>query len=479
MINKNLLSKVLTAALLTMIAAAGVSAQTMADVDNVVQKVIDSKAIPGAGVAVVRDGKVLFTKGYGVADADAGTPVTVNTGFQIASVTKQFTAAGILLLAEKDKLKLDDPVGNYVSNLPAKWNVVTIRQLLNQVSGLPNYTAGGKLVNTKAYTHDEIIDLVRETPMSFEPGTRWEYSNTNYFLLGMVIEKVSGKSYPDFMRDRIFKPLGMDSTLVNTSGLVIKSAAIGYAPDKGKWRKVSDDPSQPYAAGAIVSTPVDMAKWTLAVTQGKLLKKTSWDEALASGKTSDGKPTNYGFGWSLGKLGDVPYIAHSGGIAGFGAYHVRFPADNLSVVVMTNAGGPSAQIANDIAGLYLPNVASALAAEAKAREAARNVAAIEDKDPENTKFLRGVFEGMLRGEGDPALFSADFQKVLFPDRITQLKGPLGSQGPIKSFELLTDETADGNKLRRYRVTLESGMKVRVLFTLDPQGKIAGTGVRPE
>ena len=475
---RNLLARVLFLAFVA--AAVGVQAQTAVDVDAVVQKAIDAKIIPGAGVAVVRNGKVLFTKGYGLADFDAGTPASEKTAFQIASVTKQFTAAGIMLLVEDGKIKLDDTLGKYLPDVPAKWGGVTIRQLLNQISGIPNYNAGERLDGNKIYTKAEIIDLMRDVPMTFEPGTRWEYSNTNYFLLGLVLEKVSGKPYAEYMRERVFKPLGMDSTVVNSKGLALKNAASGYSPAKGKWTRTEiGDPGLPYAAGAIVSTPADMARWAVAVGEGKLLKKASWDEVFASGKTADGKPTNYGFGWHAAKLGETGYLYHSGGIAGFGAYHARFPADNLSVVVMTNTVGTSTQIANDIAGVYLPKFAAALSAEAKAREAARNAKAIEDTDPETTKFLRSVFEGMLRGEGDPALFDAEMQKFLFPDRIKQLKGPLGGQGPIKNFELLTAENPNGSKVRRYRVTLESGMKVRVLFTLDPQGKIAGASVRPE
>jgi CubicO group peptidase (beta-lactamase class C family) len=316
--------------------------------------------------------------------------------------------------------------------------------------------------------------------MDFEPGKKWVYSNTNYFLLGMVIEKVSGKTYPDFMRERIFKPLGMSSTLVNTSGLQIKNAAVGYDQNKGKWQRAAlDDPSQPFAAGAIVSTPADMAKWALAVNEGKLLKKASWDQAFATGKLADGTPTNYGFGWQMGKLGDTSYISHSGGISGFGSYHLRFPSENLSVVVMTSTGGQGTRLANDIAGVYLPKVAAALAAQQAAQLAAKNALPIADTDPETTKLLRTVVEGMVAGQGDPSLFSAEMQKFLFPDRITQLKGPFASQGPVKAFDLITAENVDGAKRRIYRVTFESGMKIRVTFTVDAEGKIAGANVRPE
>lgn len=472
---KNLFAKVLFLALLTV--TFGVSAQTVADVDAVVQKMIEAKKIPATGVALVRDGKVVLAKGYGAADVEAGTAANENTAFQIASVTKQFTAAGIMLLIEEGKLKLDDTLSKYVPDGSVKWGGVTIRQLLNQISGIPNYTAGGKLVGEKSYTKAEILGLVKDLPLEFEPGTKWAYSNTNYFLLGMVIEKVSGKSYPDFMSERIFKPLGMTSTAVNTSGSKIKNAAAGYELAGGKWRKVElVDPSQPFAAGAIVSTPADMAKWALAVEEGKLLKKSSWDEAFATGKLVDGKPSSYGFGWRMGNLGETVFMGHSGGINGFGSFIARFPAENLSVVVLANtSGGAPQQLAFEIAGVYLPKVAAALAAES----ASKNAAAIVDADPETSKFLRQVFEGLVRGEGDPVLFSAEMQKVMFPDNIKQLKGPLGSQGPLKSFELLTAENGDGAKRRTYRATFESGLKVRANFTINAQGKIAGANVRPE
>ena len=474
----DLFPKVLLLTLCAVSFGVAASAQTIADVDAVVQKAIDAKAIPAAGVAVVRDGKVVLAKGYGAADIETGTLANENTAFQIASVTKQFTAAGIMLLVEDGKLKLDDTLGKYVPEVPAKWSGITIRQLLNQISGIPNYTAGGKLVNDKVYSRAEIIDLVKDLPQRFEPGTKWEYSNTNYFLLGMVIEKVSGRSYPDFMRDRIFKPLGMNSTFINTSGLKFKNAATGYSRADGKWEKAKlDDPSQPFAAGAIVSTPVDMAKWSIAVSEGKLLKKTSWDEALAPGKLTDGKLTNYGFGWEVGKLGEASYLAHSGGIAGFGSYHVRFPAENLSIVVLTSTPGRATGLANEIAGVYLPKVAAALAAQKAAQEAAKNAAPMADADPDTTKFLRTVFEGLIKGEGDPALFSGEFQKSMFPDRIKQ-PTPMTGQ-TLRSFELMSAENADGTKRRQYRAAFESGMKVRVFFTVDAQGKISGVGVRPE
>ena len=451
-------------------------AQTEASIDSMVQKWIDAKMIPGAGVAVVRNGKIILAKGYGAANAEAGTKANKNTAFQIASITKQFTAAGIMLLVEDGKVKLDDGLGKYVPDVPEHWRGVTVRQLLNQVSGIQNYAASRKIVADKNYTQAEILGFVRDIKPLFEPGTKWHYSNTNYFLLGMIIEKVSGKSYPDFMRERIFKPLGMNLTTVNTSGLKIENAALGYKLADGNWQKAAlGDPSQSFSAGAIVSTAADMAKWAFALSEDKLLKKSSWDQAWLPAKLSDGKSTVYGFGWEISKIYGTNYIGHGGKISGFSSYIARFPDDNLSVVVLVNNDDARKEpLAFDIAGLYLPKVGAALAAE----RATKNADSIEDTDPATTKFLRETFEKMITGDVDQNIFSPEMQKALFPDEIKTLKLILGSQGQIKAFDLIKSETKQSVKSRDYRATFEK-MKVRLNFTINAEGKIAKAIINPE
>jgi hypothetical protein len=193
-------------------------------------------------------------------------------------------------------------------------------------------------------------------------------------------------------------------------------------------------------------------------------------------KLSDGKSSDYGFGWRTGKIGETNFMGHSGGISGFTSFIAHFPNDNLSVVVMVNNAGPVTQaLAFDIAALYLPKVAAALAAQ----NAAKNAAPIEDADPATTKFLRQTFEKMITGDVDQNLFSPEMQKVLFPNAINQLKPFLSSQGPIKTFELITAETTPTLKRRVYRVTFESNTKIALTFTVNAEGKIAGALVRPE
>lgn len=450
-------------------------AQTIADVDATVQKLVDSKTIPGAAVAIVRDGKVVLTKAYGAADIEAKVSADENTKYEIGSVTKQFTAEGIMMLVEDGKVNLEDSVVKYLLDVPEIWKSVTVRQLLNQVSGIKNYTAVNKIVLEKEYTAKEILDMVRDLPLEFEPGTKWQYSNTNYYLLGLIIEKASGKSYADFMKERIFKPLGMNSTFVNTSGLKIEKKAAGYSPNKDGWHlQAPANPTQPFAAGAIVSTAADMAKWEIALETGKLLNKNSYEQMWTSGKLADGKLTNYGFGWQVSKIGEVDFFGHNGGIAGFSSQILRFPKENLSVAVLVNgATRETDKLAYTIAGLYLPKVAEALAErEKKVNETAA------DTDEATTKFLRETLEKFAAGEDVKDRFTPDAQANLFPDKAAQLKGLLSNFGAIKSFELVMDETIPQGKRRSYRVSF-AAVKVRFTFAVTPEGKIASLALRPE
>lgn len=452
-----------------------VSAQTVSDVDAVVQKLAESKQIPGAAVAVVRDGKIILAKGYGAENIETKTPADENTVYEIASVTKQFTAAAIMLLVEDDKIKLDDALGKYLTDVPESWQAVTIRQLLNQVSGIPNYTAAGKIRIEKKYAPEEILQMVADMPLEFAPGTRWQYSNTNYFLLGLVIEKVSKKSYAEFMKERIFKPLKMNSTQINTSGLKIEKKAVSYSINKDGWKKeINADPSQPFAAGAVVSTASDMAKWALALESEKLLKKNSLNEIWTAAKLSDGKTTDYGFGWQISKIGETDFVEHNGGIAGFTSHILRFPNENLSVAVMVNTGTPATRkLAYEIAGLYLPKFGAAVAGREK--KASQTLA---DKDEATTKFLRETFEKMIAGTVDQNLFTPEMQKLLFPDRVAQLKSFLGTQGAIKSFDLVEDSSDESIKRRAYRVSFDR-LKVRISFAVNAEGIITGVNLRPE
>ncbi len=196
-------------------------------IDDYVLGVIQKRHIPGVSVAIVKNGKLLQAKGYGLANVELSVPATEKTVYQLASVTKQFTATAIMMLVEQGKLGLGDKISKHLPDLPAAWKEVTIRHLLNHTSGIKSYTSVKDFFKTarKDYTHREILDLVAKDPLEFAPGEKWRYCNTGYFLLGMIIEKVSGKTYGEFLDERIFKPLGMTQTRVNDLHAIIPNRA--------------------------------------------------------------------------------------------------------------------------------------------------------------------------------------------------------------------------------------------------------------
>jgi len=437
-------------------------------VDAVVAGLMQQRHVPGASIAVVRDGKLLLAKGYGHANVELEAPATADTVYQLASVTKQFTAAATLLLIDDGKLALEDKVTERLSGLPASWKDVTVRHLLTHTSGIPSYTSQRKFNETprKDFTAEELIKVVAELPMDFQPGEKWSYNNTGYYLLGMLIEKVSGRSYGEFLDERIFKPLGMKDTRVNDLSAVIPRRAHGYT-----WRgKLVNgeyvSPTQPFAAGALVSTVKDMAKWDAALYTDHPLKASLREQSWTAEKLTGGAATTYGFGWGIDQVNGHRLIQHGGGIPGFSTQISRFVDDRLTVIVLTNLdGGGAGVLARGVAGVYVP----ALAPEERK--------AIEDKDLATTATLRRVFEDMAKGTIDPSLF-AESAREFFTERAKEAKTVLGQMGALRSFELLAEQTDGAGRTRMYRVTLGT-TRLLANFHLNKEGRITAAGIRPE
>jgi D-alanyl-D-alanine carboxypeptidase len=296
---------------------------------------------PGAIVLVTQDGKTVLRKAYGMADVAKGRAMTPDTAMRLGSITKQFTAVGILLLLDEGKLALDDEIGKYLPDYPTHGRRITIEHLLTHTSGIVSYTSkAGFSRNAEAdRSVSQVIDSFKNDPLDFEPGTRWAYNNSGYFLLGAVIEKVSGQTYANFMAERIFKPLDMRHSAYEGYERSPGPRAAGHT--KGWFGGVRQaEPismTQPYAAGALVSTADDLARWDAAIAAGKLLKPATWQKAHSSAVLADGKPVNYGYGWQVGKLRGVPMLAHGGGINGFSTYALRLPQQKVYVAVLTNS----------------------------------------------------------------------------------------------------------------------------------------------
>lgn len=327
--------------------------------------------IPGAAVAIIRDGRVILIRGYGQANVELSTPVTHNSVFKLASLTKPFTATAIMMLVEEGKISLDGRIAEYLPNLPLQWNRVTVRQALSHTSGLADYlqAPGWSWRNSWRLdlTPDEFIELTSVAPILFNPGEGIRYSNTGYYLLGMLIEKVSGKSYAEFLQDRIFQPLGMGATRRDTAGIV-PNRVSGYIFKNGALQNAEyTSETWAYSEGGIISTVSDLAKWEAALYTEKLIKRTNLEQMWTPTKLNDGraaiigdngfgKPNYYGLGWFIGEHRGHKIILHGGHKPGFDIAFIRFVDTRLTVILLCNSSSASVfPMALAIADFYLPN----------------------------------------------------------------------------------------------------------------------------
>jgi CubicO group peptidase (beta-lactamase class C family) len=317
-------------------------------VDEYMSAAVRVNRFSGA-VLVARDGQPVVNRGYGMANIELGVPNTPQTVFRIGSVTKQFTGMAIVMLQERGKLSVNDPICKYLSDCPQAWQPITIKNLLTHTAGIPNYTEFPDFMKTAAAetTSGELTNRFRDKPLQFALGEKYAYSNSGYYLLGTIIERASGKSYADFLQENIFSPLGMKQTGYDSPVRIIKNRAAGYArTNEGFINAAPISMSTAYSAGALYSTVEDMLLWDQALYTEKLVSRKSLDEAFTPFKS------NYGYGWSIGKRYDRQVIAHGGGIFGFSSYIARYPADRVTVIVLSNVeGAPSGEIANNLSAI--------------------------------------------------------------------------------------------------------------------------------
>jgi CubicO group peptidase (beta-lactamase class C family) len=316
-------------------------------VDSVATAAVAEHRTAGVSVAVVKNGRSVLAKGYGFADLENDVPATAETVYRIGSITKQFTSAAIMRLMEQGKLSLDDTLQKFLPSFPTQGNRVTVRHLLNHTSGIKSYTSLGPKwarVVRLDLVPDSLVALFANEPFDFKPGDRWLYDNSGYFLLGMIIEKVSGKPYGKYLQDEFFTPLGLKSTIYCDQAPLIKHRAQGYAlrPDSQFINAEPLSMTQPYAAGSLCSTVTDLAAWTLALSSGKVVSPASYTLMTTPGTLNDGKPLTYGFGLGIGMLGGHRQVSHNGGINGFISELHHYPDDSLVTVVLTNTGALTA-----------------------------------------------------------------------------------------------------------------------------------------
>lgn len=363
------------------VVARTLDARAEKDIDAAAREVVASGKSAGLAIGIMVNGELKFHKAYGKANLETDTPVTEKTVFRIASLTKQFTAAGILLLAEHGQLSLDDRLSKYLPDFPQA-DQITLHQLLSHTSGVHNFTEG-TLTPAMSATGATVSDFVKvignQKPLlDYAPGTAYHYSNSGYFLLGAVIERVTGKSYRDYMQDAIFGPLGMTHTAIDLGEDVVPYRASGYVPLSGKSGFSNADPiamTIPFAAGSIRSTVGDLALWNRALHHGSLLKPQSLALMTTPVHVLDGRstsaaswlptgskpskpstyrsPWDYGYGLQMSKFYGHRTISHSGGIPGFNSMMEYFPDDKLTVFVLSNTKNGAWQLEEGIAAYLL------------------------------------------------------------------------------------------------------------------------------
>lgn len=323
-------------------------------VDDYVKSQMERQHVPGVSVVVIKDGKIIKSEGYGLANVELNVPARPDTVYKIGSVSKQFIATGIMLLIQDGKISLDDNISKFLDGTPETWKSIKIRHLLTHTSGIVREAPGFDPL--KIQNDAEVIKTAYSLPLRFTPGEKYEYCNVGYFTLAEIIARVSGKSWPDFLHERVFAPLAMNATRTTNMAEMVPNRANGYIWRDGKLQNASI-----YFAlrpsGAFLSSVLDLAKWDAALESGKVLKQSTLDQAWSPVKLNNGTTYPYGFGWELTPIAGHKRVNHGGSLPGFRSQLSRFVDDKVTVIVLTNGDNANAGgIANGVANFYIPGL---------------------------------------------------------------------------------------------------------------------------
>lgn len=430
-------------------------------VDDYIKSQMQEQHIPGLSVAVVREGRVVFAKGYGLANVELNVPATAETVYHLASLTKQFTAAAIMLLVQDGKLGLDDKISRYLENTPANWQAITVRQLLTHTSGIKDYLNEMHATTQGGATPADVVTVLGELPLNFTPGSGQFYTNTGYLVLGMIIQKVSGKSYDEFMTERIFKPLGMTQTRCNSPDDIIPNRTAGYVWSDGKLHNSPFIHPTLYdnADDGLLSSVRDLARWDASLYGDSLFTASSRTQMWAAVKLNDGSTSPNGFGWMLTDVNGHRLIEHSGNRPDSSTFISRFVDDKLTVIVLTNLCDASPrQIAYHVAGLYNPSLM---------------LKPIPDTEPSVTNLVKTVLLKAQDGTLDANPFTPESWNSFVPADF--MRNFLTSLGAFKSIVLLSRKEEDGKRYYRYQVVFAEAL-LSITCTLTKEDKISEMGI---
>ena len=431
-----------------------------AKIDAFVRAEMERQHVPGVAIAVVKDGNVVKADGYGLANVEHQAPVTPETIFQSGSLGKQFTATGVMLLVEDGKLALSDPVTKFLPDAPDTWKPITVRHLLTHTSGIPDYT-DSTFDYRKDYTEDELTSMAYALKLEFPAGSRWNYSNTGYVLLGIIIHKVSGQFYGDLLAERVFKPAGMKTTRVISEEDIVPHRAGGYRWADGtvKNQEWVAPKLNTTADGSLYFSIRDLVAWDATVTGRQVLSGESWKQVLTPVRLNSGRTYPYGFGWGVTARGGQPLLEHGGSWQGFKTQYSRFEGDKLSVIVLANlAQTDPAAFADGIAAIVNPALAR------------KTPQPIPDTEPQITARVKQLVEQARAGQLSPADF-AYVRSGFFPDAPKRYARMLEEAGTTQKLELLDRIERGDDRLYLYRVTCEKST-LSLALSIAPDDRLA-------
>ena len=436
-------------------------------IDDFVRAEMTRQRVPGVAAAVVHKRKIVAARGYGFANVEHMVPVTDATIFQSGSLGKMFTAMAVMLQVEDGKLRLDDPLTKFFPDAPAGWRTITVRHLLTHTSGIPDYTTDA-FDYRKDYTEDELARLAFAQPLEFPAGSRWNYSNTGYALLGFIVRKASGSFYGDVLAERVFKPLGMTTTRVITERDIVPNRAAGYVLSNGELKNQEWVAPQlnTTADGSLYFSLRDLLAWDLGVKRRAILKPESWAMILEPVRLTSGKPYPYGFGWSIDERNGQPLQQHGGSWQGFKTQYSRFLGEDLSIIVLANAAqADPGRIADGIAAIVNPALAIPVPSP------------IADHEPAVREKLFAVIEALREGKLTPADF-AYVRAGFFPGAAESYRRMLSRIGTPSRAVLMERRELGDDRIYAYELTFgERTMLARI--GLAPDNKVSQFSLRPK
>lgn len=422
-----------------------------------IAKMVTESGAPSISVAIVEHGELSYARGFGNASLEPSRPAEPQTRYAVGSISKQFTAAAILLMVEQGKLSLDDKVAKFFPQL-TRANEVTIRELLSHTSGYEDYAPQDYMIPewTKPTNPEAILDQWAKKPLDFDPGTKWQYSNTNFVLAGRIFEKASGQDLMAFLKAKIFQPLGMqsagDCSVDKTPNDAVAYTRFALGPPRSALR---EGPGWYFAAGELCMTPSDLAKWDIAFLNKRILSADSYREFTREVRLANGDATHYALGLHVGEFDNIPEVSHSGEVSGFLASNLVYPTRGVAVIVLSNEDaidliGP---VGNEISRWILEP-------ERRATADHGTVGELEQ--------VRGILEGLQQGRIDRSLLTSNLNFYFDDTALHDLSASLSALGRVKSVTRQRESLRGGMTFRLYRAEFEK-KTMGVTAYLTPDG----------